>query len=377
MSDQGELLKSAMHSRHVALDAKMTDEAGWSVPLSYAGVLDEAARTRRRASVFDLSHCGRFRIRGDEAPELLERACTADVAGLEDNSAAWTPLCNTSGGIVDRVRLIRLERFWVMVTSPVCRAKVFEHLSELACEFDAAVDDQTSMTSLLAVAGPDAARILDAVLPMDVGGMQPDDVAFGSFMVARYIADRCDLGRTWALMVQLPNMLAGQAWQFITARAGRNAIAPAGLGAWDVLRIEAGQCRYGHEMNETIDPLACGLGGEVDIVHDFLGRDALEAIGRRGPSRVLAGLILEDPCGESGQERLRVPQMGTPVCSADGGEIGAITSGTFSPALDRTVALAMLAAGSGEPDSPVTVAMGERTVAARTARLPFVDGRTA
>ena len=109
MSGQGELLKSAMHSQHLALEAKMSDEAGWSVPLSYGGPLDEAARTRESASIFDLSHFGRIRIRGDQAVELLERACTADVAVQEDNSAIWTPLCNDKGGIIEKESSIHLS----------------------------------------------------------------------------------------------------------------------------------------------------------------------------------------------------------------------------------------------------------------------------
>jgi aminomethyltransferase len=374
MIDDDELLRPALHDQHVAREAKMCDEAGWSVPLSFAGALDEAAEARRRAAIFDLSHFGRIRIRGDEAVELLERACTADVARQEDNTAVWTPLCNAAGGVIDRVRLIRLSGFWVMVTSPMCRAKVIEHLQLLAGGYAASVDDQTAGTSMLAVTGPEAPGRLQAVLPFPVVGTRPGEASMGSFLVARYISDRVDFAGVWGLTVQLPNMLAGQAWKYITARAGANAIGPAGMAAWDVLRIEAGLCRYGHEMNETVDPLSLDLADEVDFDHDFLGRDALNAVRNRPSRRTLAGLTLDPP---EGRERARIPVQGTPVLGADGVEVGTVTSGTFSAALGRPVALALLAPSPGADGAPLTVAFPGGHAPAKAATLPFVNGSQA
>jgi aminomethyltransferase len=370
-SGNEELLRSALHGQHIACKAKMSDEAGWSVPLSYVGALDEAAEARRRAVVFDLSHFGRIRIRGDQAVELLERACTADVAPQEDDTAAWTPVCNAAGGIIDRVRLIRLADFWVMVTGPMCRQKVLQHLQALAEGYAAKADDQTGGTSMLAVAGPEAAGILSAVLPLAVSDMKPGEAALGSFMIARYIADRTDFAGTWGLTVQLPNMLAAQAWKYITARAGSNTVPPAGMAAWDVLRIEAGMCRYGHEMNETIHPLTLGLASEVDFDHDFVGRDALLATRGRPLARTLAGLVLNAP---QGRGQAKIPAQGTPVLAAGGSEVGTVTSGTFSPALDRPVAMALLAPAAARNGVSLTLALADGNAPAQATDLPFVRG---
>ncbi|MHC4295333.1 MAG: hypothetical protein ACYSTL_07085, partial [Planctomycetota bacterium] len=212
-----ELIKTALHSRHVALEAKMGEEAGWCVPLSYRGALEEVTKIRRRAGVFDLSHYGRIRIRGDGALDLLERACTADVVHQEDDTTLTTLLCNERGGIIDVCRLIRLANFWVMVCSPGAREKVLEHLTLLGDQFAAKVDDQTPKTSMLGVGGPGAPQILDAVLPFSVSDLPAGIVKFGSLMVARYIAERIDFIGEWGVCVEIPNMVTARAWTFITA----------------------------------------------------------------------------------------------------------------------------------------------------------------
>ena len=342
---ENELLKSALHEQHVKAGAKMGDEAGWLMPLSFSGALEETAEVHRRAGVFDVSHFGRIRIRGDAALDLLERACTSDVAHQEDNTTAPTLLCNDSGGVIDLCRLIRLPDFWVLVTSPACRQKVLEHLTHLAGQFGAKVDDQTPKTSMLAVTGPTAGGILDAVLPFKVADMLAGEVKFGSIMIARYIAERVSFSGEWGAEVAVPNMLAGRAWRFITEKAGQNNIPPAGTVAWDVLRIEAGICRYGHELNETTDPYTCGLESAVDFGHDFIGAEAVAKVRDSGPTRKRVGLVLDE---KDQPPDAPIPNMGSPVAKPGGREVGAVTSGTFSPTLQKAIAMAYVEAGASE-----------------------------
>lgn len=360
--------RSALHERHVALEARMADEAGWEVPLSYRGVLDEVRELRRRAGVLDLSHFGRIRIRGGGALDLLERLCTADVARQEDDTTLETLLCNESGGVMDLCRLIRLESFWVLVTSPPCREKVLAHAQALAEQFDAKVDDQTFKTSLLAVEGPEAAGILDAVLPFKASAIADGAVKFGSLMIARYIAERTSFSGEWGVQVQVPNMLAGQAWRFITASAGTNALPPVGLAAWDVLRIEAGRPRYGHELNETVDPFCAGLERLLDLEHDFLGQDVLEKLRACSAASRLVGLVLlPDEPPETPPPPGSIPHLGEPVLAPDGSEVGQVTSGTYSAAMEKTIAMAQVASDSAAPGTRLRV--GARS--AEAVELPF------
>ena len=132
MSQESDELKTPLYARHVAEGAELGEEGGWVIPLYYVGALEEAAEVRRRAGVFDLTHLGRIRIRGDGALDLLERACTSDVAHQEDDTAAYTLLCNERGGVLADALLLRLPDCWLMTTAAICRRKVLEHLRALA-----------------------------------------------------------------------------------------------------------------------------------------------------------------------------------------------------------------------------------------------------
>ena len=231
--------RSALYDRHVAAGAVMVDVAGWSMPRHYGDPAAEARALRERAGVFDLSHHGRIRIRGDGALNLLERTCGEEIGGQEDDTARIVTVRDGAAGELDTGRLIRLESFWVLVTAPERRPAVLAALEPLAEEMDAKADDQTFKTTMIGVAGPRAADILDAVLPFRASDIAKGEVKFGSLMIARYIAERLDVAGLWGVRVQVPNMVAGQAWRFITEKAGQNALSPVGLEALGALLSEA------------------------------------------------------------------------------------------------------------------------------------------
>ena len=364
---EGELLKTALYAKHVAREATMGPDGGWQMPLSFGAAVAEASAVCSRASVFDISHVGRIRIRGDEALDLVERVCTADVVHQEDDTARFSLLCNESGGIIDQCLAMRIEDWWLLTTSPINRAKVLEHVRAAGDGLSVKVDDQTAKTSMVCVAGAQAEAMLGRSLPISVAGLAPGQIKTGTLMFARYIAARTAYMGLWALDVMLPNIFAGQAWRFITDKAGEDAAPPAGATARDVLRIQAGRCRYGHELNETIDPFTAGLGGAVDFGHDFIGRSALEALSRKTPSRRRVGLVLAPAGGPDAPGT--IPALGTTVCRSDGGQIGTVTSGTFSPVLDRTIAMAYVA-GDAEAGAEVLVGT-EATRGAELVNLPF------
>jgi aminomethyltransferase len=275
------LNRTALHDRHLAAGAEMHVEDGWEMPRSYGDADEEHGRVRSRAGVFDVSHIGRLRVRGEGALEMLEHLCTADVARQEDDTAIYTLLCNEGGGIIDHALVVRLEGYWMLTCSPHRRAAVLGHLQAHAGGFGAAVDDQTLKTSMLSVVGPEAPAILDAVLPEKPSALPRGAAKVGSLLIARYLAMRSGATRLWSLEVMLPNTLAGRAWDFITARAGANVIAPAGLAVRDRLRTEAHLPRWGREIDETTSPVAAGLLHAVDLDKDFLGAPAVrEAAGR-------------------------------------------------------------------------------------------------
>jgi len=360
---QAQPLRTCLHDRHLAAGAEMGAEDGWDVPVSYGDPAAECRALHERAAVMDVSPVGRIRIRGDGATDLLDHLCTADVARQEDDTAAYTLLCNERGGILDHAMVVRLERFWLLTCSPHRRPAVLEHLQAHAETFGAKVDDQTCKTAMLAVVGPGAPAILDAVLPERASAMGRGAAKLGSMMVARYVALRTGPTRLWSLEVMLPNLLAGQAWRFITHKAGRNALPPAGFAAREVLRIEAGLCRHGREIDETTNPATAGLTAAVCFDKDFLGAAAVRAALAAGPTRQRVGLLLPPAAP--------VPAFGAAVTHA-GRPIGQVTSAVYSPSFARPIALAYVDPASAAPDGRAAIeAQDTAPSPAEITELPF------
>jgi len=359
----GNLLRTCLHDKHLAAGAEMSVCDGWEMPRSYGDPAGEYRALHERAAVTDLSCVGRIRIRGDGALDLLEHLCTADVTRQEDDTAVYTLLCNEGGGIVDHGFVLRLDGYWLLTCSPGRREAVLGHLLARAEAFGAKVDDQTLKTSMLAVVGPAAGAILDAVLPQRTSGLARGAVKAGSMLVARYVAMRAGATRLWSLEVMLPNMLTGAAWGFITKKAQANALPPAGLAAREALRIEAGICRWGREIDEGVDPVTAGLEKAVDFGKDFLGAEAVRAVRDRGPARRRVRLLLRgDAPG--------LPAPGAAVVAADGRPIGEVTSAAFSPALGGTIALAYVDAAAQVGTEVSVRASAGRSVPAELLRAP-------
>ncbi len=369
MPDESPLKKTPIHDLCAEAGAKFSDVAGWEMPTSFSGVFQEVAQARKRAAIFDVTHIGRIHVKGDEAIDLLERICTADVAHQEDETALFTLMCNESGGILADAFVFRLADYWLITVEPVCREKVLAHLTGQSDGMDVKISDQTEKTAMLAVCGPQAGKLLDAVLPFSVSQLPARAIKAGSLMIARYLAARVSITGQWGIEVAIPNMLAGQAWRFITTKAGDNAIAPAGLAGRDILRIESGRARYGYELNETIDPFMAGMGDAVDFGHDFLGASALAEIKAKGPKRIRAGLVFD-----STDEGLRqfIPAQGDAVTDTDGQEVGAITSATFSPTLEKVIAQVYVRSDAGAIGTDLKVFSGFQALQAKVVEFPFI-----
>lgn len=372
MSEE-ELRRTPFYDKHVAMEAKLGELAGWRVPLSFRGAFEESVEVRRRAGLFDVTPIGRLRIRGDGAVDLLSHLCTHDVETQSDNTAVLTLLCDESGGILDICMLSRLENFWLLTTSPCNRAKILDHLSAHADRFDARVDDQTEMTCQVAVAGPRAGALLDAVLPEPVSGMSRRQVYVGSLMLARYIAMRTGFTGGWSIEVILPNMFAGRAWDFATRTAGERAIPPAGETARDILRIETGVPAYGREIDETVNPAMAGLMHLVDQDKDFLAAEAIAKLEGKTPARLLAGISAELPRERVGEGA--IPRMGTSVSRTDGSHVGAVTSATYSPNLEKLLILAYVTPESTQAGTELCIPVGDHLCPGEVSELPFVKDK--
>lgn len=365
MTDEEKAPALALHDKHMAMEARFAVEAGWNVPLSYGSALEEVETAHRDAVVCDVSSLTRLRIAGNDALELLERLCTHDVARQEDDCAQLTCLCNDSGGIIDCGYLYRLENHWLLTGDPGNHDKLLAHLELHAEGLDVKIKDQTWRSCQFWVTGANAARRLDDLLGREVSTMPPGALRSESYLVAKVIASRTGYGPLWSLEVIVPGLLAGQAWQFVTARSREKALLPLGYAARDVLRIQAGLCRYGHEINEAIDPYTAGLGRCVRPEGGFLGAKALVQRAK-DVSRRRCRIAME--ASEAGGSA-SIPRMGAEVLDCQGNTIGTVTSGTYCPIRNVSLAMAYVANQTRDREQVEVVMQGSR----QTGRVESVN----
>ncbi len=348
--------RSPLDARHRALGARLVPFGGWSMPLAYPdGTLDEHRRCRRRAVVFDVSHLGTVAVTGSGALERLQSAFTNDLGRIEPGRAQYTHLCADDGSVLDDIIIWWLgpDEFHVMPN-----ASNTDRLQEALAGAVAVVSDITDDRALLAVQGPAARALLSPVAP--------EAAAVGRFRVTRFewrghACTAAGTGYTGEDGVEcaVPAAAAEELWDSVVD-AG---IAPAGLGARDTLRLEAGLPLHGHELGPGISPLQAGLQWVVRFDKgDFAGRQALEAERERGVARRLHGLAVPGR---------RPPRAEQPVYAGDR-LVGAVTSGNFSPMLEHGIALALLDASVEVGDEVEIDARGSR-LPARSVELPFVS----
>ena len=359
------LRHSLLDAEHRALGAKMASFGGWEMPIQYTGVLDEHRACRESTAVFDVSHLGSVRVVGSGAHDALQWAFTNDLDRIGPGRAQYTHLLDaTDAHVVDDIIVwwVDADDFLVMPNASNTDDLV-SALHEAAARPGVgatSVDDITDTRAVLAVQGPHARSLLARI--------DPSLAAAERFAVLRVtwegaeclVAGSGYTGEDGA-EIHVPAHRATALWRALLS-AGAT---PAGLGARDTLRLEAGLVLHGHELGPGITPLQAGLGWVVRFDKgDFRGREALDAERRQGVARVLSGLTVEGR---------QPPRAGYPVL-IDGATVGEVTSGNFSPVLGHGIALAFLPPQVGTGTKVVIDARG-RPLDAEVVDLPFVRKR--
>lgn len=348
-----------LHAWHKAHQGRLVDFAGWSMPLQYSSIMAEHEAVRKKVGLFDVSHMGRIEFQGEQAMDLLQRATVNDVNLLANNQIQYSLMCDDLGGTIDDVLVYRMHSDrWAMVCNASNREAVLERLRSLNKKM-ARMDDTTEQTAMIAIQGPAALGLTQ--LKIDPTADQIKYYHFKDFLYQGHPSRLSRTGYTgedgfeWIL----PAELAESAWAGLVSEGAL----PCGLGARDTLRLEAGMPLYGHELSSTIDPYSAGLGNFVKLGKgDFGGRMALERLSN-APSKRRVGLILEDK---------RPARQGS-VVLVDGKPVGEVTSGTFSPTLQKPIAMALVERSIAWPpgDGLVSVDIRGTVVSARVVKLPF------
>jgi aminomethyltransferase len=359
------LRHSPLDAEHRALGARLVEFGGWEMPIQYGGVLEEHRACRDDAVVFDVSHLGSVRVDGVGAKQVLQWAFTNDLDRIAPGRAQYTHLLDPDDAhVVDDIIVwwVAPEQFLVMPnasnTAPLVGA-LEAAAAELATG-ECRIEDVTASRAILAVQGPNArARIGDLGT---VARFAVEPAAYDG--EAGWAAGTGYTGED-GVELHVPAAAAPAVWRQVLATG----VVPAGLGARDTLRLEAGLPLHGHELGPGITPLQAGLGWVVrfdkhDHGGEFRGRDALLAERERGIARRLRGLVLEGR---------QAPRAGYPV-RRDGETVGEVTSGNFSPVLGRGIALAFVPPETEIGDA-LEVDIRGKSAAARVVDLPFVHPR--
>jgi aminomethyltransferase len=358
------LKRTPFHDFHRSAGARLVEFAGFEMPLRYTGDQREHQCVRERAGLFDISHMGEFRVEGPGAGEFLNRMVTNDVAALDVGQALYSPMCRPDGGIVDDLLVYRLENRYMVVVNAATNAKDFAWLRE-HCPPGVSLVDESDETALLAVQGPEAPEVLRAHVPAAVLDLGYYRFAAGTAFGVPALVSRTGYTGEDGFELYFAPRHAATVWQGIVDAGKAVGLEPVGLGARDTLRLEVGYMLYGNDIDDTTSPLEAGLGWTVKLGKpDFIGRDVFMKQRELGLARKLVGFDLEGR---------RVPRHGM-VIESGGRAVGRVTSGTFSPTLQRPIGLGYVEtrlAVLGTSLEICAAGAGETRLAATVVKRPF------
>ena len=329
--------RTPLYDQHLALGAKMVDFGGWDMPLHYGSQVEEHHQVRRDCGVFDVSHMTVVDVSGAQAKAYLQHLLANDVERLQLlGKALYSGMLNEQGGVIDDLIVYLCADGYRVVVNASTRDKDIAWMEKQTAGFDVVLNERADL-AMLAIQGPQAraktAELVSTARATLIHGLKPfQGLPDGELFIARTGSAGED-----GLEIMLP---AAEAPAFLAELVGAG-IAPIGLGARDTLRLEAGMNLYGQDMNEDISPLAANMAWTIawePASRDFVGRAALQAQQDAGVADKLVGLVLEE------RGVLRAHQ----VVRVEGAGEGEITSGSFSPTLGKSIALARVPAATGE-----------------------------
>jgi aminomethyltransferase len=364
--------KTSLYDKHVALGAKIVPFAGYEMPVSYAGIIEEHNSVRNAVGVFDVSHMGEFIVKGKQALDLIQKVTSNDVSKLEIGEIQYSCLPNDKGGIVDDLLVYRLaedncsdgERAYMLVVNASNIEKDWNWISSHNT-FEAKMTDISEKTSLLAVQGPKASAALQSLTEMDLAGMKYYTFNKGTFAgIENTLISATGYTGAGGFEIYVDNEHAAKLWDAVFAAGAAYGIKPIGLGARDTLRLEMGFCLYGNDIDDTTSPIEAGLGWITKLKKgDFIGRDFCVNHKENGSARKLVGFVVNDK---------RPARHGYPVQDANGNEIGIVTSGSTSITLGYPVGLAYVKSEFAALDTPIYIDIRGKQIEAKVSALPFV-----
>lgn len=352
--------------KHIALGAKMAPFAGYNMPISYTGINDEHAAVRRNAGVFDVSHMGEFILKGENALDLIQRVTSNDASKLSNGKAQYSCLPNDNGGIIDDLLVYCIEEnnVYMLVVNASNIEKDWDWISQHNTK-NTEMHNISDKTCLLAIQGPNATKILQALTEMDILNLKYYTFVKGKFAGVDNVLISAT-GYTGAGGVEIyfedKDEAANKIWDAIFEVGGPQGLKPIGLGARDTLRLEMGFCLYGNDIDDTTSPLEAGLGWITKFTKEFSSKAIFEKQKAEGLKRKLVGFEMIDK---------GIPRHGYDIKNANGENIGHVTSGTQSPSLQKAIGLGYVTTPNSGLDTEIYIAVREKLLKAKVVKIPF------
>ncbi len=354
--------QTPLYSWHVAAGARMTDFAGWTMPLHYGSILAEHQASRTSAGLFDLCHMTRVRIAGRDAGAFLDLLLPLNIGELKENAVAYSFFCDDRGGIIDDITLYKTEDYYMVVANASNRAEVLKWLREHKENFSVEIEDVTESLCMLALQGPIAEQLLE---PLTVGSLS--SIKYYHFALLQIGGARALISRTGytgedGFEIYCGSLYFRPIWERILEIGRHVGVVPVGLGARDLLRLEAAMPLYGHELTRDVTPIEAGLDKFISFEKkNFIGRTSMMHSSSSEFARRLVGFEMLDQA---------IPRAGVEI-AFNSMPIGVATSGAFSPSLKRGIGMGYVDALKTTPGTEIDIIVRGTPHPARIAKRPF------
>ena len=352
--------------KHIGLGAKMAEFAGYNMPISYSGINDEHQAVRTNAGIFDVSHMGEFIVKGEHALELIQRVTTNDASKLTAGKAQYSALTNDKGGIVDDLIVYCLEenKAYMLVVNASNIEKDWKWISRHNTHH-AEMHNISDKTCLLAIQGPNATKLMQALTHIDILNLKYYTFVKGKFAgVDNVIVSATGYTGAGGIEIYFEDKdgAANMIWDKIFEVGAPSGLKPIGLGARDTLRLEMGYCLYGNDIDDTTSPLEAGLGWITKFAKDFTASTILEEQKKDGVTRKLIGFEMLDK---------GIPRHDYEIKDFSGMIIGKVTSGTQSPSLGKAIGMGYVSTVFAHIDTKIYIKVRDKLLLAKVIKLPF------
>ncbi len=355
---------TALTNKHISLGAKMVPFAGYNMPVSYSGLNDEHLTVRNGVGVFDVSHMGEFRLKGEKALDLIQQVTSNDASKLSDGKIQYTCLPNKDGGIVDDLLVYRYKanEYYLIVNASNIE-KDWNWIKQFNT-YGVEMLDMSDNTSLLAVQGPKAILALQKLTTVDLSKMEYYTFCIDKMAgIDNVIISNTGYTGAGGFEIYVDNANTEKMWDAIFEAGKEFDIKPIGLGARDTLRLEMGFCLYGNDIDDTTSPIEAGLGWITKFTKDFTNRTAIEAQKISGVTKKLVGFEMIDR---------GIPRHDYQIADSSGTIIGKVTSGTQSPSLNKAIGMGYVKTEFATVDKDIFIMIRDKAVKAKVIKLPFL-----